>query len=218
MIALLHHLMGRYLSGKPVLHDLSISGVSIHSQAYVNAMSNTLSQAVKFCFTSTIGVAFAQYFFFWLSEANIDQPNKVWKLDAPLAAAGGNPFTISALPTWRCSPGLAVASLMMLSMIFIPIFVPASIIAVQGELTQPCNISSPDISMAYLAQTYITEDPAQPQYMHNPTLETTAVVNNVITGGSYLPVPSPCALTTLRPICHLKRVQPGSHYSTALGP
>jgi hypothetical protein len=142
--------MGRYLSGKSVPHDLSISGVPIHSQAYVNTLSNTLSQAVTFFFTSTIGVAFAQYFFFWLSK---DESDEVSKLDAPLAAAAGNPFTISVLPTWRRSPGLALTSLMMMSMIVIPIFVPASIIAVQGELTQPCNISSPNVSMAYLGQT-----------------------------------------------------------------
>ncbi|KAF8331163.1 hypothetical protein F5887DRAFT_922827 [Amanita rubescens] len=192
IFAFLHHCLGSYLSGKPIPRDVSISGVHIHRQSYVNALSNALSQIVKFFFVSTIGVTFAQCFFLWKEAHDVSKANE---LDAPLAAAQGNPFSFSALPTWLRAPGLAFSSLTMMTMIAIPIFVPASIIPVSGPLIQPCNISSPNISMAYLAQTYIyTDDPKQNQYIHNPTIPTTAVVNNVITGGSYLPVPSPCGV------------------------
>jgi len=92
-----------------------------------------------------VGVAFAQYF--WSATKRYDD----WRrLDAPLAAAKGNPFTFSAFPTWWRSPGLAFSALMMMSMIFIPIFVPGSIRVVTASgIMQPCNVNFPNISLAW---------------------------------------------------------------------
>ena len=166
----------------------------------MNALSNALSQIVKWLLASTIGAAFAQYF--WSATKSYDD----WReLDAPLAAANGNPFTISAFPTWWRSPGLAFSALMMMSMIFVPIFVPGSIrvVTVSG-LMQPCNVSFPNVSMAYLATTTRGREVAKRALDDSPddgwerwepymaTTLTTALVNRVIVGGSYLPVPNPC--------------------------
>ena len=89
IFATIHHLLGNHLSGKPVSRALSYGRWTVPSQSLVSALSNTLSQIVKWLFTGTIGVVFAQYF--WSATKSYDD----WRrLDAPLAAAKGNPFTI----------------------------------------------------------------------------------------------------------------------------
>ena len=216
----IHHLLGNHLSGKPVPQVVSYGWSTLPSQSLVSALSNVLSQIVKWLLASTIGVAFVQYF--WRATKSYDD----WrKLDAPLAAANGNPFTFSAFPTWWRSPGLAFSAFTMVSMIFIPIFVPGSIRVVTASgLTQPCNVSFPNISMAYFATTYANGTAMSPndgygvnnvsaassqiipelspirryqtrrdsQTAYIATTRTTALVNRVIVGGSYLPVPNPC--------------------------
>jgi len=217
IFATIHHLLGNHLSGKPVSRAVSYGRWTVPSQSLVSALSNTLSQVVKWLFTGTIGVAFAQYF--WSATKKYDD----WRrLDAPLAAAKGNPFTFSAIPTWWRSPGLAFSALMMMSMIFIPIFVPGSIRVVTASgIMQPCNVNFPNISLAYLATTYangtakrqtaeefinsipVRRDNAvyagsESQTAYIATTRTTALVNRVIVGGSYLPVPNPCGICAYR--------------------
>jgi len=189
IFATLHHLLGRYLSGEPVPQVVSFGRWEVHSQSLVNALSNVISQMVKWLLASTIGVAFVQYF--WSATKNHE-----WrKLDAPLAAANGNPFTISALPTWYRSPGLAFSALMMMSMIFIPIFVPGSIRVVTSGLPRPCNVDSPNINVTDLAST--TGGGSTGLTAYKATTYTTALVNRVIVGGSYLPpFPSSCGICT----------------------
>ena len=188
IFATLHHLLGNFLSGKHFSQVVSYGRWAVPSQPLVSALNNVLSHIVKWLLASTIGVVFAQYF--WSATKNYHD----WrKLDAPLAAANGNPYTISALPTWYRSPGLAFSALMMMSMIFIPIFVPGSIQVVTASgLTQPCTIDSPNISLAYLANrdAYVVE--GQPNC--KATSHTTALVNRIIVGGSYLPVPNSCGV------------------------
>ena len=219
IFATVHHLLGNHLSGKPVSQAVSYGRWTLPSQSLVSALSNVLSQIVKWLLASTIGVAFVQYF--W----RVTKSYRDWrKLDAPLAAANGNPFTISAFPTWWRSPGLAFSALMMTSMIFIPIFVPGSIRVVTARgLMEPCTVNFPKISMAYLATTYangtaktlsVSPDdgygydngpssgqPAtqfkrggESQTAYIATTRTTALVNRIIVGGSYLPIPSPCGV------------------------
>jgi len=209
IFAIIHHLLGNHLSGKPVSEVVSFGQWKVHSQPLVSALSNVLSQIVKWLLASTIGVAFAQCF--WSTTKSYDD----WrKLDAPLAAANGNPFMMSALPTWYRSPGLAFSALMMTAMIFIPIFVPGSIRVVTASDSQPCTVNSPNISMAYLAVTNPNgtaptgiqsvnslppirrSEGSQTAYI--VTTRTTALVNRVIVGGSYLPVPNPCDVCTYR--------------------
>ena len=194
--ATIHHLLGNYLSGKPVSQVVSFGRWAIPSQSLVSVLSNILSQIVKWLLASTIGVAFAQYF--WSATKSYDDRRK---LDAPLAAANGNPFTISALPTWYRSPGLAFSALVMMTMIFIPIFVPGSIRVVTASgLMQPCTVDFPNISMAYLASEpaplALTNGNQTVVMMSDTTTHTTALVNRVIVGGSYLPVPNPCGVCT----------------------
>ena len=191
IFATIHHLLGSRLSGKPVPQVVSYGRWTLPSQSLVSALSNVLSQIVKWLLASTIGVAFVQYF--WRATKSYND----WrKLDAPLAAANGNPFTPSAFPTWWRSPGLAFSAFMMVSMIFIPIFVPGSIRVVTASgLTQPCNVSFPNISMTYLATTWATGLPGA-QFAYRATTHTTALVNRVIVGGSYLPVPNRCGNAT----------------------
>jgi len=188
IFAILHHLLGNFLSGKPFYQSVAYGRWTVPNQSLVSALNNVLSQIVKWLLASTIGVVFAQYF--WSATKSYHD----WrKLDAPLAAANGNPFTISALPTWYRSPGLAISALMMMSMIFIPIFVPGSIRVVTASgLMQPCIVDSPNISMTYLAvpEAYMVE--GQPNC--KATIHTAALVNRVIVGGSYLPVPNPCGV------------------------
>jgi len=150
IFTIMHHLLGNHLSGKPVSQVVSYGRWKPPSQSAVSALSNVLSQIVKWLLASTIGAAFVQYF--WSTTKSYDD----WrKLDAPLAAAKGNPFTPSAFPTWWRSPGLAFSAFMMMSMIFIPIFVPGSIRVVTASgITQPCTVDFPNISKAYLATTY----------------------------------------------------------------
>ena len=60
IFAALHHLLGDYLSGKPVSHVVHFGRWAIPRQSLVSALSNALSQIVKWLFASAIGVAFAQ--------------------------------------------------------------------------------------------------------------------------------------------------------------
>jgi len=110
IFATIHHLLGSYLSGKPVSQVVSFGRWAIPSQSLVSVLSKILSQIVKWLLASTVGVAFAQYF--WSATRSYDDRRK---LDAPLAAGNGNPFTISALPTWYRSPGLAFSALVMMT-------------------------------------------------------------------------------------------------------
>ena len=103
---------------------------------------------------------------------------------------------------------------MMMSMIFIPIFVPGSIRVVTASgLTQPCTVNFPNISMAYLATTYINGATQFTNSLPGPirrddhyanysiliaTTRTTVLVNRIIVGGSYLPVPNPCGVCAYR--------------------
>jgi len=193
IFATLHHILGNSLSGKPATHNYLLGRWNIPSQSVVSAASNVLSQIVKWLLTSTIGVAFAQYF--WsATKAKIYQD---WRnLDAPLAAANGNPFTFTAFPTWWRSPGLAFSALMTLSMIFIPIFVPGSIRVVTAGFTQPCTIYIPDISKvsSITATMTILKNPySHPQVRTLPIdTQTTTLINRIIVGSSYLPAFNSC--------------------------
>ena len=224
--AALHHLFGIYLSGKPASHDSSSRYLPISYQTAVSILGNALTQIVKWLLASTIAVAYAQYF--WSATKSYQED--LDKLDAPLAAANGNPFTFSAFPTWWRSTKLAFYALMMMSMILIPIAVPGSIRVVTATgLTQPCTVSVPNVSMAYLATArttvtggggpglqvrQLTDDgpshysgPASGRHIaggkefrdaYKATTYTTALVNRVIVGGSYLPVPNPCGFCTYK--------------------
>ncbi len=83
---------------------------------------------------------------------------------------------------------------MMMSMVYIPIFVPGAVRVVTGILALPCTVDFPVISMAYLA----TDTGFRPSIVPTEdsvveaTTHTTALVNRVIVGGSYLQVPNPC--------------------------
>ena len=207
IFTIIHHLLGNHLSGKPVSQVVSFGPWTLPIQLLASPLSNVLSQIVKWLLASTIAIAFAQYF--WRATKSYDDCRK---LDAPLAAANGNPFTFSAFPTWWRSPGLAFSALTMMTMIFIPIFVPGSIRVITASgLTQPCTVNFPNISN--LATIY-TDGTAKTgggtgattphrrdwefQTAYTATTRTTALVNRVIVGGSYLPVPNPCDVCVYR--------------------
>src|SRR6266545_2266343 len=59
IFATLHHLLGNYLSGRPVSSVVS-SGLSFPSQSRVGMLSNALSELVRWLLISTIDVAYAQ--------------------------------------------------------------------------------------------------------------------------------------------------------------
>lgn len=76
-------------------------------------------------------------------------------------------------------------------MIFIPILVPGSIRVVTGELTQPCAINFPNTTKAFLSSGLLS---GTNNFTVFTTSQTSAIVNSVILGGSYLQVPSPCGV------------------------
>jgi len=191
--AILHHLLGTYLSGKPVFQRAGIP----FDQPRLSSTSNAISHVIQFLFATTIGIAFAQYF--WIATEKYQSDEHWTKLDAPLAGAKGNPFTISAFPMWYRSPGLAISSLMISSTVLIPIFVPGSIRVVAGGRTQPCTVNSPNISIPGLLQavgsvggTYPNGQPINATIL--PSLRVSGIVNSIIFGGSYMRIPSPCGI------------------------
>ncbi|KAF6753691.1 hypothetical protein DFP72DRAFT_901232 [Ephemerocybe angulata] len=197
VFALGHHLMCQHLDGKQILEG----GISIHGktivtdQSLISAGSNALSQLIKYCFAATAGVTFTQYFwhviepFVWRGPAvpstprvNMGSKREVLEaIDAPVAAATGNPFLPSSFKTWVTSPGLAIIALMILLLVLIPTFAPGSLRVVSLEYSVPidCPIPSPYVPRI---------DPVH--------LYSAAVANRVIVTGSYLPIESPCGRCT----------------------
>ncbi len=124
IFTILHHFLRNYLSGRPVSSVVSFR-LSFPSQSIVGMLSNALSELVKWLLISTINIAYAQYF--WRATRRYHNPQDWHHLNALLAAANGNPFTISAFPMWCHWPRLACSAFMMMSMVYIPIFVPGAI-------------------------------------------------------------------------------------------
>ncbi|KAF6748841.1 hypothetical protein DFP72DRAFT_1174030 [Ephemerocybe angulata] len=178
LFAIGHHLMCKSLDGRLVRGDgIRMHGkVVVSDQALLSAGSNALSQLVKYCYSATVGVAFAQYF--WTVVAPFSSrkgespgrdtptyralPSKstteqLSRTDAPVAAAEGNPFLPSAICAWAIAPGLAFVSLLMMVMIPIQIVAPGSIHVVSSEygVPLPCSIPS-DVSMVHISGIYET--------------------------------------------------------------
>ncbi|KAF6748881.1 hypothetical protein DFP72DRAFT_554941 [Ephemerocybe angulata] len=226
--ALVHHFIGQHLDGKPAGDDgIRLRGYLIVSdQALVGAGSNALSQIIKYCFAGTIAIAFSQYF--WTSIEPFSshrgggevgpyqaivrvRQDQLVSIDAPLAAGKGNPFLPSSIRVWLYAPRLAFISLLMLTMLSIPIVVPGSIHVISSEfgVLEPCSIPSPVIDQVHVSGIYegsvtrrsITRRQVQEdrhnvngthEHTHTPTVRTKAIVNSVLITGSYLPVTSPC--------------------------
>ncbi|KAF6748842.1 hypothetical protein DFP72DRAFT_554613 [Ephemerocybe angulata] len=164
-----HHFMCHSLGGKPIREGgITLYGKMIVSdQTLISAGSNALAQLVKYCFAATVGVSFTQYFWNvvepFASKARVSRSSlpasarskkqELEAIDAPVAAAGGNPFLPSSYMTWVVSPGLAAIAVIMLLLVLIPTFAPGSIRVVSSDygVSASCPIYTPNISMAHMS-------------------------------------------------------------------
>ncbi|KAF6748826.1 hypothetical protein DFP72DRAFT_1174017 [Ephemerocybe angulata] len=187
-----HHLMCRHFDGKRVHGTGAAFGGEEVDQTLVSAGSNALALLVKYSFAAAIGVTYAQCFWRVVKPfsnrvgvqaesavASRWSKNELEVINAPVAAAQGNPFLPSSFKTWLSSPSLASISLVMLLLFLIPTFAPGSIGVVTPDFSVPisCNIPTPNITLVGV-----------------DNLDLTAIFNNVAFSGSYLPIQSPCGV------------------------
>ncbi len=96
LLMLAHHSLHMYLDGKPVDSNLfSIHGFSLNDQSVSSILGNAIAYVARTVLSAGIGIVFIQVLWSKLRREQFT----VKQMDA-LVACKGEPFALSALPTW----------------------------------------------------------------------------------------------------------------------
>lgn len=143
MLMLAHHFLYTYLDGKPVDSYLfSIHGFSLSDQSVSSLLGNAIAYVARTVLSSGIGIVFIQVLWSKLRRKQFS----VEHIDA-LVACKGEPFTLSALPTWHYAFWLAAIAAMATLMAFISIIAPGSLSVVSSNFSFPVQCTVRTISL-----------------------------------------------------------------------
>jgi len=143
MLMLAHHFLYTYLDGEPVDSYLfSIHGFSLSDQSVSSLLGNAIAYVARTVLSSGIGIVFIQVLWSKLRRKQFS----VEHIDA-LVACKGEPFTLSALPTWHYAFWLAAIAAMATLMAFISIIAPGSLSVVSSNFSFPVQCTVRTISL-----------------------------------------------------------------------
>ncbi len=191
LLMLAHHFFYMYLDGKPVDSNLfSIHGFSLNDQSVSSILGNAIAYVARTVLSAGIGIVFIQVLWSKLRREQFT----VKQIDA-LVACKGEPFALSALPTWHYAFWLAAIAAMATLMALISIIVPGSLRVESSEFSFPvqCTVRTISLKNANIGSYAASANSSDKGLVFKGAqARLMALASRVLMGGAAVQPPNPC--------------------------